>query len=190
MWPYGSSEPPLGQLAPTYADLLEAHWNALPLRRKLHILLYLAGRLGRTAKSEIAAAMPALAEEARDMLRRGRQGLADAAATLRWAASPKGRYAIAAFIESLATFRAIRDVAPFVVLMMLSMMLRGWDSHTSDAVAATHHASIVEAARRARAHRPPPCYLVDGEVWIDAEGGPFYPGRRGYREIREQMCGF
>lgn len=188
MWPYGAAERPLGQQAPTYADRLEAHWRALPFGRKLEILLYLARRPFRHALREIAAFSAECAQDFRRTLRQWGRSFADAAATLRWAQTPEGRYAIADFLESLATVRAAKEAAPILALAIVLVLLAGLDNDRVQN--SSEHLSIVEAARLARDFRPPPCYLVDGEVWIDAEGGPLYPGRRGYRESRRDICGF
>jgi hypothetical protein len=187
MWPYGSGEPPLGP-APTYADRLEAHWDALPLRRKLRVLLYLSRRLVRYAPREIATSAAAYTEQCRATLTYWGQWLAYAFALMRWALTPDGRYAIADFMESFVTFRTARDAAPLVAAAIFLIMLTGLDRNATGRNT-REHMSVVEAARLVRHYRPPPCYLVDGEVWIDAEGGPFYPGRRGYRELRQRTCG-
>ncbi|HYD71766.1 MAG TPA: hypothetical protein VEF55_01415 [Candidatus Binatia bacterium] len=169
MWPYGSIEPPLGEQAPTYADLLDAHWDALPRRRRLEILLYLARRLLRYPPREIAAWSVEVAEDVRDAMRRWRQAAGEAAAELRWALTPEGRSAIGDFIESLATYRAVRDAAPILALAIVLMMLTGVDHTTfrSSTERSVGDDSIVEQARAVRHHYPPRCYYeADGDVIV------------------------
>lgn len=169
MWPYGSIEPPLGEQTPTYAELLEAHWDALPLSRKAEILLYLARRLFRYAPREMAAVATEYVEDVREALRRCSKWLADAAALLRWAMTPEGRYEIGDFIESLATYRAARDAAPFVALAILISMMTGPDLRTTlrGSTERSVSTSIVERARAVRDYYPPRCYYeADGDVIV------------------------
>lgn len=186
MWPYGAVERLPDEQAPTYADLLDEHWRALPFRRRAEILFYLTRRLFRYARVDAAAIAAARASEIRDALGDWKRRIADAATTMRWALSAEGRYAVAEFVESLATVRAARNAAPYLAAIILATLLARLDIEPRRG----QHLSTVEAARLARDHRPPPCYLVDDQVWIDAEGGPIYPGRRGYRELRRDLCGF
>lgn len=187
MWPHGSPQPPLATEAPTCADLLDAHWNALPLSRRAHILLSLAWRLLRAPAREIASGMLVQAEGARNALRRLVRGLSDAAAALQWSITPKGRYAIADFIESLATFRAARAGWPIIALIVSLVMLRDED-RTPIRSEPGHEISVVEAARLAKRMRPPPCYFADGGVWIDDHGTLLRPGHRNYQRRYQELC--
>ena len=193
MWPYGSIEPPLGEQTPTYADLLEAHWDALPLGRKLEILIYLARRLFRNAPREMAAIAAECAEDVRDTLKRWGQWSADAAVTLRWALTPEGRYAIGDFIESLATYRAARDAAPFLALAILISMMTGPDLRRTFRGSAERSAgghSIVEQARAVRDYYPPRCfYEADGDVIVmDSTWRAIRPSDPQRNRLLAQFC--
>lgn len=186
----------------SYAERLDAHWNALPLARKFRILSYLARRLVRISpptlaeiREESACAIAGFVkwvgerygETARlsDAAMAGGRGLVSlgidrARAMLR----PQIRHALYKRVRA-----GLIDLAP--QLIAIALLMGGLALLLPEPDAEPHRLTIVEQARIARTMRPPPCYLTsDGEVWIDAEGGPFRPGRRDYLERRREICGF
>ncbi len=190
MWPYGSLEPPLGEQAPTYADGLEAHWDALPFQRKARVLSYLAWRLLRVIPYALAAQLHAAIEATPFIVARVRRSAAALVDEIAWLTRPEQRQAFWIFLRSLPTFNAMMSVAPLIAFFLLLSMFTStrvyWSMSHNPA-----RLSVVEQARLARSMRPPPCYLTaDGEIWIDAEGGPIRPGRRGYLRQRQEVCGF
>jgi hypothetical protein len=77
MWPYGAVQAPLGQLKPTYADRLNAHWRALPRWRKWRVLFYLAWRLVRAAKNGLASGAEIVRRAALAACRSFKQGVVE-----------------------------------------------------------------------------------------------------------------
>ena len=166
MWPYGSIEPPLGEQAPTYADLLEAHWNALPFQRKARVLSYLAWRLLRVIPYALAEQWRAAIEAAPFMLVRIRRSVAGLVDEIEWLTRPEQRQSVWGFLRSLPTFNAMMSVAPLIAWFLLLSMFTAtpaFRSMRSDSA----RPSIVEQARAVRDYHPPRCYYeADGDVIV------------------------
>lgn len=166
MWPYGSLESPLGEQAPTYADRLDAHWMALPLQRKLHILLYLAWRLLRVIPFAIARQSRAAVEAAPFMPARVRAKATALVDEIEWLARPEQREKCWTFLRSLPTFNAMMAVAPLIAWFLLLSMFTATPAYRrmhSDPA----RPSVVEQARAVRDYYPPRCYYeADGDVIV------------------------
>lgn len=173
-----------GEVGCHYAQRLDAHWNSLPTRRKLHILAYLAWRLVRSVRDALTEALRTAPAGLAFMATQTRAYLAACIAEFRWLLRPEGRREACALLRSIPTFNVLAAAAALVVWASVLGALGGLQAPQPGS-------SVVELARRAQSMRPAPCYLTsDGEIWIDADDGLWRPGRRDYRARRQQICGF
>src|SRR5690606_25932075 len=83
-------------------------------------------------------------------------------------------------------WRLASELIPAAMLCGLLLLLAPFMAHRADA----DHKSVRQLAIEARAHHPPPCFLVDGRVWVLDNGRYLRPGRPDYEERRSELCGF